>query len=167
MTRARRRFPAASIEANLTPMIDVSFLLIVFFVLVSRISKTEQVPMELAAVRAGSAVRPEEEARLVVSVVPAEGGRAAGYACGGVVSPATPDGVAALAETLADAYRRNPRLAVRLRADRSTHFAWVEPAMRAATAAARTAGGGAVPRLDLVVEVVVEVVVEREADSAS
>ena len=152
MIRARRRFPAASIEANLTPMIDVSFLLIVFFVLVSRISSSEQVPMELASVRAGAAVRPEEEARIIVSVVPGEAGSATGYACGGVIAPATPDGIATLAESLAEAYRRNPRLAVRLRADRATHFSWVEPAMRAATAAARSAGGGALPRLDLVVE---------------
>ena len=142
----------ASIEANLTPMIDVSFLLIVFFVLVSRISSTEQVPMQLAGVRPGAAARPEEEARIVLSVVPGEGGAAAGYACGGVAAPATPEGIAMVAETLTEAYRRNPRVAVRLRADRATHYSWVEPAMRAAAAAARAAGGGAVPRLDLVVE---------------
>lgn len=151
MTRGRRRFPMAAIEANLTPMIDVSFLLIVFFVLVSRISSSEQVPMELASVTAGSATRPREESRLVVNIVPGEGGGAAGYACAGTVAPPTADGIARLAETLTEAYRRNPRLAVRLRADRSTHYAWIEPAMRAAAAAARSAGGGALPRLDLVV----------------
>ena len=63
MTRARRRFPAASIEANLTPMIDVSFLLIVFFVLVSRITDAEQAPMALPEVRAGSAARADDDAR--------------------------------------------------------------------------------------------------------
>ena len=53
---ARRLLPAsARIEANLTPMIDVSFLLIVFFVLVSRISGGERTPMELPDVRAGAA----------------------------------------------------------------------------------------------------------------
>ena len=36
MTRAFARGPA-SIEANLTPMIDIVFLLVVFFVLVSQI----------------------------------------------------------------------------------------------------------------------------------
>lgn len=132
-------------------MIDVSFLLIVFFVLVSRISSTEQVPLDLAKVRAGAAVRPDEEARVVLSVIPGRDGAAAGYACGAVVAPATAEGIATVAELLTEAYRRNPRLAVRLRADRATHFSWVEPAMRAATAAARTAGGGALPRLDLVV----------------
>jgi hypothetical protein len=40
---------------------------------------------------------------------------------------------------------------VHLRADRATRYEWVEPAMRAATTAARMAGGGALPRLDLVV----------------
>ena len=43
--------------------------------------------------------------------------------------------------------------AVNLRADRDTMYEWVEPAMRAATTGARLAGGGALPRLDLVVEV--------------
>ena len=39
----------AKIEANLTPMIDVTFLLIVFFVLVSQIVEVENVPMSLPA----------------------------------------------------------------------------------------------------------------------
>ena len=44
MSTVYRRGPAA-IEANLTPMIDMTFLLIVFFVLVSQISELEVVEM--------------------------------------------------------------------------------------------------------------------------
>ena len=44
-----------------------------------------------------------------------------------------------------------PNLAVKLRADRDTVYEWVEPAMRATTTAASIAGGGALPRLNLVV----------------
>lgn len=151
MPRTRRRFPAAAIEANLTPMIDVSFLLIVFFVLVSRITDAEQAPMALPEVRAGTAVRAEDDARMIVNVLPAPAGATAGYAVGPAVFDASAEGVAQLAEFLAEGYRRNPRLAVHLRADRATRYEWVEPAMRAATTAARLAGGGAMPRLDLVV----------------
>ena len=155
MARDRRRLPLAEISANLTPMIDVSFLLIVFFVLVSRLSDAEQSPLALPVVRDGVAVRAGDEARVVLNVLPAaEGsidGTIAGYAVGARVFPASPDGVAALAEQLAEGYRRNPRLAVHLRADRATHYGWVEPAMRAVSAAARLAGGAALPRLDLVV----------------
>ena len=152
MPRQRRRFPTAEIEANLTPMIDVSFLLIVFFVLVSRITDREQARMALPVVRAGSAARAEDDARVVVNVLPGEDGGSGGYAIGPGVLPASPDGIARLAETLAEGYRRNPRLAVHLRADRATRYEWVEPAMRAVSTAARLAGGGALPRLDLVVE---------------
>jgi biopolymer transport protein ExbD len=151
MRRSRNRHPNAEIEANLTPMIDVSFLLIVFFVLVSRLSDAEQAELALPSVRAGVAARAEDEARVVVNVLPGEDGAAAGYSAGSRVFPASPDGVAALAAQLAEGYRRNPRLAVHLRADRATRYEWVEPAMRAATTAARMAGGGALPRLDLVV----------------
>lgn len=152
MPRTRRRFPNAEIEANLTPMIDVSFLLIVFFVLVMRISGSEQAELTVPAVREGVALRPEEEARAVLNVLPGEGGAAAGYLLSGEEIAATPEGIALLAERLAEGYRRNPRLAVHLRADRTTRYEWVEPAMRAATTAARLAGGGAMPRLDLVVK---------------
>jgi biopolymer transport protein ExbD len=151
MPRTRRRFSAAAIEANLTPMIDVSFLLIVFFVLVSRITDAEQAPMALPEVRAGTATRAEDHARVIVNVLPASSGATAGYAVGPTVFEASAEGVARLAEFLAEGYRRNPRLAVHLRADRTTRYEWVEPAMRAATTAARLAGGGALPRLDLVV----------------
>ena len=112
MPRDRRRFPYAEISANLTPMIDVSFLLIVFFVLVSRLSDAEQAPLTLPAVREGVATRAGDEARIVVNVLPGDAGAIAGYAIGPRVFPASADGVAALAEQLADGYRRNPRLAV-------------------------------------------------------
>ena len=53
-------------------------------------------------------------------------------------------------------YRANPTLSVNLRADRATHFDWVEPIIRSiSTAAARAGVQGAavdvVPRLNLVV----------------
>ena len=152
MRRSRKRHPNAEIEANLTPMIDVSFLLIVFFALVSGITNREQARMSLSRVREGVAARPDDDSRWVVNVLPAADGSSGGYGLNGVVYPADADGAARLAEALADGYRANPRLEVNLRADRATRYLFVEPAMRAATTAARLAGGGALPRLNLVVE---------------
>lgn len=152
MARGRRRQAPSEISANLTPMIDVTFLLIVFFALVSQIAGDEQVSMSLARVWPGAAVRADDDARAVLNVVPGEGDGCAGYALGPRVFEPTPDGIAALAEALAARYRTQPRLSVRLRADRATAYAFVEPAMRAVTTAARLAGGGALPRLDFVVE---------------
>ncbi len=156
---ARRRLPAsARIEANLTPMIDVSFLLIVFFVLVSRISGGERTPMELPDVRAGAAEEGREEARVVLSVLPGENGKARGYRRDLDEFPADPDGLVMLTEALSALYRSNPTLAVNLRADRTTQYEWISPCFRAATVAASLAAEapnappeGIVPRMNLVV----------------
>ncbi|MSR42297.1 MAG: biopolymer transporter ExbD [Phycisphaerales bacterium] len=156
---ARKPLPAiAKIEANLTPMIDVSFLLIVFFVLVSRISDAERAPLELPEVRAGVVEEGREEARVVLSVLPGENGRARGYRLDLDEFPASPDGLVMLTEALSALYRGNPTLAVNLRADRSTHYEWISPCFRAATTAATLAANapnapseGIVPRMNLVV----------------
>lgn len=151
MPRARSKFPPAAIEANLTPMIDVTFLLIVFFALVSTISDRERVDLALARVAPGATAQADEESRVYLNVIPAGDGAIGGYMLQGAIFDATPDGIARLAEALADGYRRNPNLAVNLRADRASHYRWVEPAMRATTTAALLAGGDALPRLNLVV----------------
>lgn len=152
MRRSRKRHQNAEIEANLTPMIDVSFLLIVFFALVSGIANREQASMSLSRVPEGVAARPDDDARWVLNVLPAADGASSGYALNGTIYAADADGAVQLAEALAQGYRANPRLEVNLRADRATRYRFVEPAMRAATTAARLAGGGALPRLNLVVE---------------
>ncbi len=156
---ARRSLPSsARIEANLTPMIDVSFLLIVFFVLVSRISGGERTPMELPDVRAGAAEEGREEARVVLSVLPGENGKARAYRLDLDEFPADPDGLVMLTEALSALYRSNPTLAVNLRADRTTQYEWISPCFRAATVAASLAAEapnappeGIVPRMNLVV----------------
>lgn len=166
MARRRGHFPNAEVEANLTPMIDVSFLLIIFFVLVSRIGDAEQAELAVPMVRAGAAVRAEDDGRVVLNVVPGVDGASAGYQLGSTMFEATPAGIAEMAEAIAEGYRRNSNLAVRLRADRATRYQWVEPAMRAVSTAARLAGGGALPRLDLVVEERIEPL-ETGANKAS
>lgn len=164
MPRNRRKFPVAVIEANLTPMIDVTFLLIVFFTLVSGIADNERVDMALARVTPGASAQATEDSRVMLNVIPATDGRIGGYLLAGETFDATPDGVARLADTLTGLYRRNPNLAVNLRADRATMYEWVEPAMRATTTAASLAGGGALPRLNLVV---LEEVDREEAETIS
>ena len=63
----------AEISANLTPMIDVTFLLIVFFVLVSQIVEVENVEMELPKPTEPLTEKLGEEQRAVINVVPEEG----------------------------------------------------------------------------------------------
>ena len=140
----------ARIEANLTPMIDMTFLLIVFFVLVSRISEVESVPMELPRPVDPATVPPPEEGRVVLNVLPGPDGTVEGYKVGAAQFAPTPDGSAALERHLAGLLAQNPDLDVNLRADRATAYADISPALEAVAAAGRLVDRGAT-RINLVV----------------
>jgi len=144
----------AEMEANLTPMIDVTFLLIVFFVLVSRIVDVETVKMQVPELEDPLTTEATDENRVIINVAPdpADPSSTAGYQVAGRVFPANDAGVSALADYLAARYRSNPALNVNLRADESVHYEWVEPAMRAVTLAAVESGvADLTPRVNLVV----------------
>lgn len=142
----------ADLQANLTPMIDVTFLLIVFFVLVSQLVEVESVDMKLPAPEDPATVRPGDEQRAVINVLPLPDGTAGGYRLGGRDYAPGSAGVAALQEHLRSLYQANPTLHVNLRADRRTEYRWIEPVMQAVASAAGAAGGRAAgPRVNLVV----------------
>ncbi len=128
------------IEANLTPMIDVTFLLIVFFVLVTQIVDLENVEMDLPTPQEAASELFGDESRAVINVVPAAGGRAGAYRLNHVTFGADPQSIELMTQTLAGLYRSNPALRVNLRADRGTYYQWVQPALEAVSAAARRSG---------------------------
>lgn len=139
------------IQANLTPLIDVTFLLIVFFVLVSQIVEAENVEMRLPRPADPASELAGEESRVVINVLPGAAGRPAGYRMGGRVYPADTLGLDRLASRLAEIYGANPTVGVNLRADRSTEYRWVEPVLRAVSTAARRSGRDVRGRVNLVV----------------
>jgi biopolymer transport protein ExbD len=142
----------AVIEANLTPMIDVTFLLIVFFVLVSQIVEVESVPMDLPAPSEPVSQRAGEEQRAVVNVIPGTGGRVRGYRLGTRTYPASEHGVETLTEHLGGLLAGNPRMGVNLRVDRACQFQFVDPLLQAiATAASRVPESATGARVNLVV----------------
>ncbi len=144
--------PRTNIEANLTPMIDVTFLLIIFFVLVSQIVEVESVQMALPAPQEPASRLAGDEHRAVINVIPASGGKASGYRLGNRTYAANTRGLEQMTAALSARYQDNPALSVNLRADRSTHYQWVEPAMEAVSTAARRAGHPQpAPRINLVV----------------
>jgi biopolymer transport protein ExbD len=154
MSSVYKRGPAR-ISANLTPMIDMTFLLIVFFVLVSNVSNVESQEVNLPRPDDPASEQPGEEFRAVVNVIPGEAGEVLGYKLGGRTYAAGREGIEPMAAHLAALYAANPGLSVNLRADRQTAYEWIEPVMQAVSRAARQAGdsrGGAVtPRINLVV----------------
>ncbi len=143
--------PPRAVAANLTPMIDVTFLLIVFFVLVSQIVDLESVSLDLPAPPDPATEMARDERRCVINVVPGPSGRASGYRVGSRFYAADTAGARGMTAHLLALYRDMPDLRVNLRADRSTHYQWVQPVLEAVANAARDAGHEVIPSLNLVV----------------
>ncbi len=140
------------IAANLTPMIDVTFLLIIFFVLVSQIVEVENADLDLPRPQDAASELPGEQPRVVINVLRGAGGDAVGYRLSNQRYMADTAGLEALARNLAAMYQQNPALGVNLRADRRTDYRWVEPVFQAVSAAARLSGRDDVKgRVNLVV----------------
>ena len=71
---ARLGKPSLTINANMTPMIDVTFLLIVFFVVVSQIVDRDAVSMDLPSPDHAVSGVPQEPEHVTVNLVPIPGG---------------------------------------------------------------------------------------------
>ena len=72
-----KRSAAITLNANMTPMIDVTFLLIVFFVVVSQIVDRDVVPLDLPAPENAQAMVSVVDHKLVINVVPLSDGSVA------------------------------------------------------------------------------------------
>lgn len=129
-SRIHSRGPG-SFEANMTPLIDMAFLLIVFFVLVSQVASAEFVQLELPRPASDAAQRPDDRQRIVLNVVPARDGGAAGYRLGKREFAPDAQGLRELVDALARAMKGQPGVDVNIRADRTTAYSWVRPAMDA------------------------------------
>jgi biopolymer transport protein ExbD len=142
----------AEMQANLTPMIDVTFLLIVFFVLVSQIVEVESVKLELPELIEPAAEMPGEAQRAVINVVPGPGGVAEAYRLGARSFDPGAVGRELLTQRLAHLLGANPALRINLRADQRTQYQWVQPVLEAvSTAAGRVEDADVTPRVNLVV----------------
>jgi biopolymer transport protein ExbD len=110
---------------NMTPMIDVVFLLIIFFLLSSHLAQQE-VQLELDLPRATSGARPEDDdaRRVVVNILPDADGTA-GIQVGG--RRLAPDDLMRMIQYEND--RAAGRLEVRIRCDRRVPYRAVEPVM--------------------------------------
>ena len=146
----------ARVEANLTPLIDVTFLLIVFFVLVSQIVDVENVPMRLPEPVEPLSVRASDEQRAVINVMPGRHGQILGYRLGNRSYPPGDEGLEGLVTHLTTLFRGNPAVAVNLRADRGTYYEFVEPVLHAITEAA-----GHVPEVTVAARVNLAVIREE------
>lgn len=132
MSTIFKRGPA-SVNSNLTPMIDVTFLLIVFFVLVAQITNTRVAPeVELPQPEDSVSEVPEEERRLVLNIIPApQDSLAIAYRLNAREFPATTAGLDELTEHLRAAREADENLQLDFRADRATPYRDIYPVVQA------------------------------------
>lgn len=127
--RTYRTRTTHSIAFNMTPMIDVVFLLIVFFMLVSAFASAENVPMHLPDPQRSRARNVELPNRLVINcfpVDPAAPAKGVLYRLG----PNRPQSLAEISDALLAARETTPELQVVIRADRRLPYADVREVMK-------------------------------------
>lgn len=130
---SRHRRVGADVRANMTPMIDVVFLLIIFFMLVAQISRQRVIEVELPRLGHAASMGIEGESRAVINVVPRDRVRSyeGDYRFGSVSYDNTPEGLGLLATALREAVRTNPDVLVLVRAARTEPYDRVYPVIRA------------------------------------
>lgn len=132
----------ARIDANLTPLIDLAFLLIVFFVLIARMSGEQLPPVALPEPHHAALSPIKLGQRIAVNVI-SDGGRTL-LSLGGQRFAADAAGESALAGALAQRIARDWTLPVDVRADRTLRYEEVQPVLRAIARAAASAGASPV-----------------------
>ena len=117
------------VGANMTPMIDVVFLLIIFFLVSSHLARQEnRLPLELPVAASFDPANPER-APLTISV----NSNAEWFVAGNVVDK---DSLATILSDLNS--REGVNASVRIRTDGGVQYRFVEPILRAAVKAGVT-----------------------------
>ncbi len=125
MSRAYAKGPAR-IEANLTAFIDVTFLLIIFFILVAQISTTERPVLPLPRIDDSAAHALDREERLIINCTVGAGG--ALYLVG-TEAFRGPGGATRLRDVVRQSLAASPQQAVAVRAERTLAYEHVQPVL--------------------------------------
>ena len=112
------------------PMIDVIFLLLLFFVVVTSFEASANVKVEVPSPESSQAQKPESSKQVIINCEPVDhlspGTSGAMYRVGG--DP--PESLSEISDRLAAAKAANPQLTVVIRADRHLPFAPVRAVMQ-------------------------------------
>ena len=128
LTSARRARPPVAF--NMTPMIDVVFLLIVFFMLVSTFASAENVRMDLPQPDKSQAVNVKLSDRVVINCLLTRPSTPATSGVAYSVGPLRVASLEELSDRLAAAKAATPALQVVLRADRRLPYRAVRDVMQ-------------------------------------
>ena len=139
---ARLGKPSSTINTNMTPMIDVTFLLIVFFVVVSQIVDRDTVSMDLPSPDHAVSGVPQEPEHVTVNLVPIPDGNIEKIVVGGhTIARDAMDELTEIVKTRL----LGGAIDVYLRADRSTKYEHIHQVIEAIR------NVGSTPRLQLIV----------------
>lgn len=127
----------ATLALNLTALIDVVFLLIMFFVLVAKFGRYPTLPLELPRVGERTAEAIDPGTRPAVDVVPRDRVAALGgtYRFGSASFEDSPAGIERLVAALRALRVAQPEAEISIRAERTEPYARVHPAVLAVGAA--------------------------------
>ena len=136
----RRPLPESDgVHANMTPMIDVVFLLIIFFMLVAQLSRERTLELDLPSFDQRQSIPITSDSQLVINVAPDDD--LTPWRIAHLAFSDNAQGRRRLAEVLQHARRRQPDLQVLIRADRVEHYDRVHPLMEAVAEAGVTEVG--------------------------
>jgi biopolymer transport protein ExbD len=138
-----KKKPAGPMELNLTAMMDVTFQLIIFFLLVNNMSAAELPKLEPPHPNKSVAQEPRERSRVVINVIPVSKGSSAVKSLRVGQANIAAGNYGELTQLLDREKAANPAIEVDLRADRNIHYTEVQPVMNAIT-------GAGVGRINLV-----------------
>ena len=124
------RGPAAGATFNAVPMVDVIFLLTIFFMLVSRFSSEEQVPMKLPNPEQSQAKVAKLPDRVVINCRMDASSDSRWHDVLYSIGPNRPEPLETIGDRLDAMKREVPELKVVVRADRRLHYEDVRALMR-------------------------------------
>lgn len=124
----------SAVLINMTPMIDVTFLLLTFFMLASHFASAEKIPVPLPEPDHNQAVARRFPDKVIVNLVEGETRGDPRILLG----PVPVDSLGELAERLNELGRGNPEVEVILRADRALPYGAVREVMELISAARLT-----------------------------
>ncbi len=129
-TGRRSRHQPTPLSFNATPLVDMIFTLSIFFMLVTRFSSAEQVPMQLPTPKQSQAKVVKLPARVIINCRAVRGTDPTGPAVLYSIGPNRPEPLGVIAGRLALLKRQNPAIQVVVRADRRLPYADIRAVMR-------------------------------------
>ena len=124
------RRASGAMDFNATPLVDVIFLLTIFFMLVARFSSAEQVAMELPKPEESQAEVTRIPQRVVINCRLAGPDDPLGRSVLYQIGPNLPEPLVVISDRLATMKRESPEVMALVRADRRLRYADVRAVMR-------------------------------------